>query len=59
MNKATWINGKRKLSGYWTYNWSNDFFTIVLDSVDRITGQKRILYVRGDKAEWGNWKKIE
>ena len=56
MTKATWINGKRTVTGQWVYNWSSDHFYIELDSIDRITHQNRRFTVHGDKPEWGNWK---
>jgi len=54
--KATWKNGKRKVSGSWEYNWASDTFTISLDSFDRVTGRQRCFTVHGDEPEWGNWK---
>jgi len=29
---------------------------VVLDSVDRITGEQRRFQVHDDKPEWGGWK---
>ena len=57
MRRATWCNGKRKVRGYWSYNWGSDTFFIELDSRDRITGEKRRFTVHGDTPEWGNWKR--
>lgn len=59
MNSATWINGKKSVSGYWVYNYSADNFTVFLNSKDRITGQKRRFIVCGDFPEWGNWKLVK
>jgi len=58
MKKATWVNGKKKVTGFWCYNWSADNFTIELDSKDRITGQQRVFRVYDDTPEWGNWKLV-
>lgn len=56
---ATWINGKRKVTGRWRYNWASDSFTIWLDSRDRITGEHRVIVTHNDTPEWGNWKRIK
>ena len=57
MRKATWVNGKKRVSGSWEYHWPSDTFYIYLDSTDRITGQQREIEVKGDAPEWGNWKR--
>lgn len=57
--RATWVNGKKKQTGRWTYNRPSDRFDIVLDSKDPITGQERRLSVFGDYPEWGNWKRVK
>ena len=62
MKRATWVNGKRKLTGAWEYIWHADRFRIVLDSRDRITGQNRVIVTAGsqaEKPEWGNWRLAE
>jgi hypothetical protein len=57
MKKATWVNGKRTVTGEWEYYWPGDKFFIRLDTKDRITGDyKRITVVGGEHPEWGNWK---
>jgi len=57
MKKAVWINGKRKLEGFWEYVRASDTFIIELKSKDRITGMNRRMVLRGeDTPEWGNWK---
>ena len=56
--KAVWVNGKKRVTGVWLYNWSSDTFWIMLDSRDRITGRKRAFLVDGEKPEWGNWKRL-
>lgn len=58
MIKAIWTNGKRRLTGSWTYVWSKDVFVIDLDSRDRITRERRRFTVYGDRPEWGNWRLI-
>ena len=57
--KATWINGKRTVTGHWKYYWPSDVFIINLDSIDKITGEKKRLMVHNDTPEWGNWKLIK
>ena len=57
MNRASWTNGKRRVAGYWSYNWASDTFYVILDGCDRVTGQQREFTVTGDTPEWGNWKK--
>lgn len=56
MTRDVWVNGKRRVTGHWTYHWAPDRFTITLDQKDRITGENKRLVVAGDKPEWGNWK---
>lgn len=58
MNTAEWTNGKRLVRGWWSYYWPADRFDIVLDSRDRITGERRRISVNNDRPEWGNWKLI-
>lgn len=55
-DRATWTNGKHKVSGLWRYIWSSDVFVIDLDTKDRITGVGKRVVVRGERPEWGNWK---
>jgi len=55
MHKAQWTNGRRVISGFWTYHWSSDTFAIELNSVDRITGMNRSFTIKGDHPEWGKW----
>ncbi len=59
MEKATWVNGKKKVTGYWTYIWASDRFFISLNSKDGITGIRREFVVSGDPPEWGNWKRVK
>lgn len=54
--RATWVNGKRRVTGSWFYNWNADRFVIILYRNDRVTGQCRRIVVAGDKPEWGNWR---
>jgi len=54
--RATWVNGNRKITGYYSYYRPADRFDIVLDSKDPITGRQRSLSVHGDEPEWGGWK---
>lgn len=56
---VTWTDGKRKVTGYWQYNWSSDSFTIQLDEKDETTGLSKCFKVYGEKPEWGNWKRIK
>ncbi len=56
MRRARWINGRKSILGWWTYNWAADRFHIELDSRDPITGGIRKMTVAGDEPEWGNWK---
>lgn len=56
--KATWKNGKKKVTGHWIYNWAADSFTIILNSKDPITNRERIINTYNDVPEWGNWKRI-
>lgn len=54
--RGTWVNGKKKVTGYWQYNRNADRFYIELDQIDSITGEHKNLTVYGDTPEWGNWK---
>lgn len=56
--KAVWTNGKKKVKGEWTYNWSSDTFTIKLDGKDEITGRERIFTTSNDVPEWGKWTRV-
>ena len=55
---CTWVNGKRTVTGTWSYNWSSDTFTIWLDQRDRTTGQRKVVRTTNDTPEWGNWKLV-
>lgn len=61
MTEAVWQNGKRRVSGRYTYRWAADVFVVYLDSTDRITGAQRRLEVHSDRdyPEWGNWKLVK
>lgn len=56
MNRATWKNNTRTVTGWWSYNWSADRFHIVLNLQDRITGRQKQIVVAGETPEWGNWR---
>ena len=56
MSEGVWVNGKKVVTGCWTYNWASDRFQIVLNVRDGITGGKKRFVVVGDSPEWGNWK---
>jgi hypothetical protein len=56
--KGLWRNGKRTLTGSWSYYRPADRFDIWLDSKDRITGQNRHISTHNDTPEWGNWKLV-
>lgn len=56
MNTATWVNGSRRVTGRWSYHEASDTFVVVLDSVDRTTGEQRRKEIKGDRPEWGGWK---
>lgn len=56
--EATWVNGKRRMTGWWLYNRSTDRFYIRLNSRDRITGEDRRITTANDSPEWGNWKLV-
>lgn len=57
---GTWVHPKRKrpLVGKWIYNYG-DTFTIVLDSVDPITGKLRTINTSNDKPEWDKWTLVK
>jgi hypothetical protein len=58
MRRATWQNGRRTMTGQWEYIWHADRFRIVLDQIDRVTGQNKVIVTAGsqrEKPEWGNW----
>jgi hypothetical protein len=57
MKRATWVNGKRRVTGEWRYHWGSDTFVIVLDGRNRLTGRPNVIYVKGEEPEWGNWKR--
>jgi hypothetical protein len=58
--KATWVNGKKTVTGEWEYYWPGDKFFIWLNSTDRVTGNQRtITVVGGEHPEWGNWKLVK
>jgi len=44
------------IQGRWDYYSPGDFFVVVLDSRDRVTGLLRRFTVYGETPEWGNWK---
>lgn len=56
MSLVAWTNGKRRVTGRWTYHWASDRFVVELDQRDRITGQPKCIVIAGDSPEWGNWK---
>lgn len=56
MKKATWVNGKRKITGAWVYDWASQTFKIELDQKDTVTGINKHIEVKDDSPEWGNWK---
>lgn len=57
MGEATWVNGKKRVSGRWSYYRPSDVFVIELDQRDRITGSRsKIFTTHNDTPEWGNWK---
>lgn len=56
--EAVWQNKSKKITGKWIYNWAADSFTIILNSKDRITGQRRTMTICNDTPEWGNWKLV-
>lgn len=56
--EAVWVNGKRRVTGRWRYNWASDLFHIELDQRDRVTGSTRCFTAGGDVPEWGNWKRV-
>ena len=63
-HKAKWRNrnglGKRTVTGRWSYYPPSDTFDIILDQLDRTTGQSKKLSLKGcDKPEWGSWKLVE
>lgn len=58
MDKATWTNGKRRVTGYWEYHRHSDRFLIILDSRDRLTGRQRRMEIATERPEWGNWKLV-
>lgn len=59
MRTAAWFNGKTYLYGWFEYHWRSDNFTVVLDSIDDVTGQRRTIRgLYGDSPEWGNWKMV-
>ena len=55
---TTWVNGKRRQTGSWSYNQTSDTFTINLDSRDPVTGLQRVFTTHNDVPEWGNWKRL-
>lgn len=59
MTKALWQNGKRTITGWWSYHWATDTFNIVLNNVDRVTGFQKMFTVHGETPEWGNWKLVD
>ena len=59
MTKASWIKGKKRMTGYWKYQWASARFIIVLDSKDPVTGRQRELITAADKPEFNGWKLAE
>jgi len=56
---ATWVNGKKRIEGYYFYYWPRDTWIVTLKSRDRVTGELRRLDLLGyDAPEWGNWKLV-
>lgn len=59
MKEAKWTDGKRTVSGRWSYYWPGDFFTIEINQRDRTTGQKtKTIRAYGDHPHWGKFKLI-
>ena len=58
MRRGKWTTGKTTITGWWCYNWASRTFLVLLDSVDRITGEQRRLLVHNDTPEWGRWKLV-
>lgn len=60
MREAQWTNGKRTVSGRWSYYWAGDFFTVELDQRDRTTGERtKTFRVYGDSPEWGKFRLVK
>lgn len=57
-SNATWKNGRKKLTGSWSYNWAGDYFLVTLDKRDEITGQPRQFRIYDEHPEWGKWKLV-
>lgn len=59
-NPGTWKNGRKKLTGSWTWVWSRRTFVIALDGKDLTTGRPREPFETGDvdHPEWGEWKLV-
>lgn len=58
-HRAVWVNGKKRITGAWLYNWASERFLIVLDSTDKVTGMRRRIVTDNDTPEWGNWRRVE
>ncbi len=58
MKTGTWTDGKRTESGRWDYCWGGDYFVVILDSRDPVTGMPRQFRVYDDHPEWGNFKLV-
>jgi len=58
--KATWKNGKKKITGKWRYEYYTDSFWIWLDGKDPETERQREPFnVHNEEPNFGNWKLIE
>lgn len=53
---GVWKRGKKTVTGEWRYNTQNDTFTILLDSIDSVTGNQRTVVSYDDQPEWNGWK---
>ena len=56
MLNCTWTNGKKTITGSWTYSPEKEEYTIYLDRKNR-----NIIHVNFPKTwpEWGNWKLVQ
>lgn len=55
MPSATWVKGKKKIKGYWTYSKFKNVFYINIFKKCPITGQSINLEIKGDTPEFNGW----
>lgn len=59
MIKAKWKKGKKIITGSYEYIWSGDFFWVILDKKNPITGEEVVIKTYDDNVSFNGWKKVK